>query len=302
MSLLEDIHEAAVNGDSDLSTLLRKCKVLASRLGSKPLEDWLIWESNGYPNHVNVPEYRMWPLAIKGHFSGPLGSGLRNVTVPMRFIPKEVRPSYQSYKCRQSISLVEKALQKTDDKSLRVPTGDLVVALGTNVYNGMNCLQVWAEFSPSHFVELLNSVRNRILDFALAVWKENPKAGDVDGKPTSIIESSKVTQIFNFTIHGGNTSLVGLAADSPITINIMERNFDYLKQILLEKGVREIDLDGLKNALDQEPTVDSPEGFGPKVSSWIANMVGKAAMGTWEIGVGAAGALLAQAISKYYGF
>jgi hypothetical protein len=24
------------------------------------LEDWLVWESNGYPDNVEVPEYRVW--------------------------------------------------------------------------------------------------------------------------------------------------------------------------------------------------------------------------------------------------
>jgi len=76
VGLLEEIQNAAVDAQSDLGTLLRKCKLLAARLGSKPLEDWLVWESNGYPDDVRVPDYRVWSLEIKGHFLGPFGSGL----------------------------------------------------------------------------------------------------------------------------------------------------------------------------------------------------------------------------------
>lgn len=47
MTLLEDIQQSAVDSKSNLGELLRKCKLLAARLGSQPLEDWLIWESNG---------------------------------------------------------------------------------------------------------------------------------------------------------------------------------------------------------------------------------------------------------------
>jgi hypothetical protein len=34
--------------------------------------------------------------------------------------------------------------------------------------------------SSALFVELLNAIRNRILDFALAIWKEAPMAGDAE--------------------------------------------------------------------------------------------------------------------------
>jgi hypothetical protein len=57
MTLLEDIQNAAIDSQSDLGTLLRKCKLLAARLGSQPLEEFLLWESNGYPDDVEVPDY-----------------------------------------------------------------------------------------------------------------------------------------------------------------------------------------------------------------------------------------------------
>src|SRR5579871_3717688 len=85
MGLLEDIQNAAVDGRSDLGSILRKCKLLASRLGSKPLEDWLVWESNGYPPEVDVPDYRKWSLQIRGHFAGPFGSQV-NYVIVHRFV------------------------------------------------------------------------------------------------------------------------------------------------------------------------------------------------------------------------
>jgi len=55
MSLLEEIQNEAVGSNSDIGLLLRKCKLFAARLGSQPLEDWLQWESNGYPDDVDIP-------------------------------------------------------------------------------------------------------------------------------------------------------------------------------------------------------------------------------------------------------
>ena len=48
MSLLREIQEAAIDGSIDLPTLLRKCKVLAARLGNDDFTDWVDAELNGY--------------------------------------------------------------------------------------------------------------------------------------------------------------------------------------------------------------------------------------------------------------
>lgn len=301
MTLLEDIQNSAVDANSDLGTLLRKCKLLAARLGSKPLEDWLLWESNGYPDSVSVPEYRIWSLDVMGHFVGPFGSGLRNAPIPIACLPEEVRESYQRYECRQSIASIEATLAAKSEGAVQVSTGDLALVLGQNVYQHQNCLQAWAKFSTNHLVELVNSVRNRILDFALAVWKEQPAAGDSSTKVSTTIDSARVTQIFNTTVYGGSANLVGAANHSTIEFNIIEKDFFALERILRENGVDDDDLKELKAALESEEQPIPTKRFGPKVSSWIAKMVKKAAEGSWGVGVGAAGTLLAQVISKYYG-
>jgi hypothetical protein len=70
VTLLEEIIEGASGKAVDLPTLLRRCKVLAARLESKPAEDWLEFELDGYPVHVAVPRYRVLPMQLKGNFMG----------------------------------------------------------------------------------------------------------------------------------------------------------------------------------------------------------------------------------------
>lgn len=301
MTLLEDIQNSAVDAKSDLGTLLRKCKFLAARLGSQPLEDWLIWESNGYPEDVDVPEYRVWSLQVVGHFSGPFGSGLRNAPIPLACIPEKVRKSYDRYECRQSIASIEDILAKTKGGMVQVSTGDLALVLGTKVYQHQNCLQAWAEFSTANLVELLNTVRNRILDFALAIWKEAPLAGESGSNAPQPLGAAKVTQIFNTTVYGGSANLVGSAQGSTVSFRILTNDFASLERVLRENGVGNEDIAELRTAVGSDERPASPQSFGPRVSSWIAGMMKKAANGTWELGVGAAGNLLAQAIAKFYG-
>lgn len=301
MSLLEEIQKEAVDSKSDLGALLRKCKVLAARLGSQPLEDWLIWESNGYPDEVDVPDYRIWPLQLKGHFSRPFGSGMRNAPIPMICLPENVREKYQNYKCRQSVASIEQIIKGEHKDTLHVPTGDLAVVLGTNVYDGQNCLQAWAEFGAGNLLELLNAVRNRILDFSLAIWKENPNAGEISTQSDKNIEPARVSQIFNTTVYGGAATLVGNATHSPITVSVVANDFLSLERVLIQNGVSEKDIKDLRVALETDERPKLKGRFGPKVSAWISGMIKKATEGSWNLTISTASNLLADVISKYYG-
>jgi hypothetical protein len=207
MSLLQDIQSTAVDGNSDLGTILRKCKLLAARLGSQPLAEWLLWESNGYPDDVPVPDYRKWPLHVKGHFAGYFGAGIRNAPIPTALLPDKVRHTYENYECRQSIASIEAILAeaKSDSGSVSVDTADLAMVLGGDVYENYNCIQTWAEFGKGNLFELLNAVRNRILDFSLAIWKQDPMAGEIGHQTSQTIKAGDVTQIFHTTVLGTAT-------------------------------------------------------------------------------------------------
>ena len=305
MTLLEDIQQSAIDGKSDLAELLRKCKLLAARLGSKPLEDWLVWESNGYPKESSVPEYRIWPLQVFGHFSGPFGSGIRNAPIPIEllsFLSDKEKGWYRRHQCRESIAAIEAILRDSKKGKVAVTTGSLAVVIGTKLYQAQNCVQTWAEFEKGRLVEVLNAVRNRILDFALAVGNEAPSAGEM-GEKSEKLEQARVNQIFNLTIHGGAANIIGTATDSSVTFNnIATKDFASLEKFLLEKGADPADIAELKEAVDSDTAPTSPGSFGTKVASWIGRMVAKAATGGWQIGAGAAGNLLADAMAKYYGF
>lgn len=299
MTLLQSIQSAAIDGSTDLGTVLRQCKVLAARLESEPLQDWLIHESNGYPDAVPVPEYRVWSLSLKGDFSGPAGSAIRNAPIPMAVLDKEICNRFEAYECRQSVSSLEVALRESDSASFSVSTGDLALLLGMNVYQGYNCISVDAFFPRSHIDELLNTVRNRVLDFVLAIEGRDPMAGEEDSNQANI-DSSTVTQIFNTVVRGGSANIVGVADDSDLVFNVNAGDLDAVGEALRAARVSEDDVLELLGVLPvEQPEADG--SFGPRVAAWISGMMEKAANGSWQIGLGAGGNLLAELISKYYG-
>ncbi len=304
MTILEDIQSAAVDAKSDLGTILRKCKLLAARLDNQPFQEWVTWESNGYPENVTVPEYRIMSLTLKGHFTGWGGASLQYAPIPMASIPKKTREFYQRYQCRQSVASIESLIGQATDGSgmLQVNTGDLALLLGQKVYVDMNCLQAWAEIGAARLVEILNSVRNKALDFTLAIQKESPTAGEFTVGNKAAIENERVTQIFHTTVYdGGSANFVGTANDSNVTFNIAPKDFPALQKVLEENKVDKSDIIELKGIVESETVQAGSEKFGPKVSKWIGKMTEKAADGSWKVGLATAGNLLARAIAKFYG-
>lgn len=296
MNLLEDLQNAAVDASSDLGTLLRKCRILAARLGIKQLEDWLISETNGYPRNVRVPEYRIWSLQVKGNFAG-LYQSISHQTIPPALLPEDVRKSYTNYEFRESIANIEYSLEQNETDIIYVSTQDLALTLGTKVFTQMNCIECWAEFSASNFVELLNSVRNRLLEFLVAVQKEHPNVDGTNSNTSDSPNLNEITQIFYTTVYSGSANFVGTANDSYVAFNIGVNDFESVRHVLQENGVSEEDIVELKNALTEDEPLQTPCSFGPKVSSWIAKMKQKAAEGTWNIGNAAAANLLSNLLS-----
>ena len=78
MNLLYDIQSAVLDKDAELGPILLKVRLLAARLGSQPLADWVKYESEGYPSEAPVPDYRIIPVTYTATFSGPFGSGINS--------------------------------------------------------------------------------------------------------------------------------------------------------------------------------------------------------------------------------
>jgi len=300
MPLLDEIESAALDSASDLGAILRRCKVLAVRLGSKPLEEWLLWESNGYPPNAELPDYRVWALTIKGHFAGPFGSGLRNAPIPSICIPEDIRESMTTFKCRQSVSSLEQLLTSTETGVLHADYSDLSVLLGMGVYEGSNCIQAWGEFGVGCVVEALNAVRNRILDFALAIEKEYPSAGE-RSSGASPIDQARVTQIFNTTVLGGSMNLVGSADRSTVSLMMQPHDFESIRGELQRLGASSAEIRSLEESLEADPKPTAPNQLGPRVAAWLGDAVKAAASGAWKVGVDAASSVLCKMLSRYYG-
>lgn len=207
MSLLREIQDAAIDSHTSLATLLRKCKVLAARLGNKEFKNWVESELSGYDDLENLPEYRILKVNSKGHFSGPFQSGLRNADIPLLCIDEEFREMLSHSYLSQPVAAMESLVNDTESNTLSEPWNpDLVAYFGQKIYQNMNCMQAWKVIPVPAVVATLDAIRNRILNFVLEMETEYPDAGEAQAS-SNPVPQEKVNQIFNTYITGSVQNL-----------------------------------------------------------------------------------------------
>jgi hypothetical protein len=91
LSLLRDIQDGATEDSVSLGSLLRKVKLLASRLGVKEIGEWTARELSGYVSIEELPSYRgPFEATVLGNAIGPYGSELRNFPIPRWLSAKSI--------------------------------------------------------------------------------------------------------------------------------------------------------------------------------------------------------------------
>ncbi len=202
MSLLRQIQDAAIDSSVDLPTLLRKCKVLAARLGNEDFKRWIDNELSGYDKKDDLPEYRILNVNSKGHFGGPFGSGLRNADIPLMCLPEDFRESLGHSYMMQPVAAMASLVASGKSGTLQEPWNpDLVAHFGNRIYERMVCMQAWKVIPASAIVAALDTVRTRVLNFVLEIEAQNPAAGEAMSNEKPVPQET-VQHIFNTYITG----------------------------------------------------------------------------------------------------
>lgn len=304
MSLLHQIQESVVQEGSDLGSVLLKLRLLAARLGSDVLEEWVKHESEGYPKDAEVPSYRVVGVSYKGMFSGPLGSGINNAQIPPYLIEKFAGKSWTNYEIRESIAGVDELVKSfTDGGSLGIDASNLILMLQGKIYKDYACNDISGTISPISLSEIRQAVRSRILELTLELEKSIPAAAHVSfgAQKSQDTNSEKVQQISQQIIYGNVTNAVTGGQGSTINLSVGERDTNSLIKHLVESGMPETDATEIAEIMATEEPTNDEEPFGEKAKNWIASNLKKAAQGTWKIGVTVATQVLSEAALEYYG-
>ncbi|NMP29011.1 hypothetical protein GW590_19320 [Rahnella sp. SAP-1] len=299
MSLLHQIQESVVQEGGDLGSILLKLRLLAARLGSEVLEEWVKHESEGYPKEAELPDYRIIGVSYRGTFFGPLGASIQNAQIPLYLIEKYAGDKWTSYKIRESIATVDGLVKNRAD---RIDASALILLLQGNIYKGYACNDICGRISPVSLSEIQQAVRNRVLELTLELEKSIPAAAHITFGTAKFekYNSDFVRKISQQIIYGNVNTAVSGGAN--ITVTIEERNKGSLIEYLESLGIPKTDATEFAQIVEAEEPTSKEEPFGQGAKNWVASNLKKAAEGTWNVGISVATKVLTEAALKYYGF
>lgn len=304
MSLLHQIQESVVQEGSDLGSVLLKLRLLAARLGSDILGEWVKHESEGYPADAEIPSYRVINVSYKGTFSGPYGSGINNAPIPPYLIEQFAGKTWVHYEVRESIAAVEELVKSCSNEGfLKIDASNLILLLQGKIYEDYSCIDVSGTISRSILAAIQQGVRGRILELTLEIERSIPAAAHVSFGASNEQEknSEKVQQITQQIIYGNVATAVSGGQGASINISVSERDTRSLINFLVESGLPETDATEIAKIMEKEEPISNVEPFGEKAKNWIASNIKKAAIGTWKIGITVSTKILSEAAMKYYG-
>lgn len=278
MTLLQQIQNEAIDSHSDLPGLLRRCRILAQRLGSHEFKEWVQFELEGYPSKKALPPYRRirTPIVL-GHFTGYGGSRINNGQIPHSAIPEEVRDDLTGFNFLGGIASIAALLVDGRDSVHMVWPLEAVQRIGQgDIYDGMYLMQAFRVVNRSVIQGILDQVQNRILNFVLELESRDPQAGEAI-MSTSKIPKDQIRNIFNTTINGGVQNLAqgSHGFEQAAGITITPGNFDSLRTALSRVGIEESEIGSLELAV-QKDCEGGEIGMGSRVKVWLADLALKA--------------------------
>ena len=302
MSLLTEIQQDAVNQNIEISTLLRKCKILAVRLKHEDFKKWVESELDGYSSKDELPNYRIIDVISFGNFVGPFRS-ITNMAIPSLALPEEVRNSLKKTFLTSGISTYANLIKDSENKPLIAHWPANIMAIyGNNIIENMVCIGAWQSLGKNQIQGVVDTVRNRVLSFMLEMEQQAPNAGEFPSNEHTI-SLEKMNAVFQTIIYGnvGNIASGSSNLSQTSSIEIVQNDLESLINFLKTQNIEEKDLKDLKNALKKDKKPIIGKTFGKNISGWMGKMVTKAASGVWKISTSVAAEVLSKALMKYYG-
>ena len=275
MQELENIINDLTDSNKSLTTALLKVKVLATRIKNSELLNWVGNELNGYSNPNNLPEYRKYLGTTTGTYI--YGNHQYNNQPVVTFgLDPELETTINSSDFYNSIQGLENiALERKGELERPFPAeviGLLQDNWGKHGAPGIRIINCKRSISINAVVEVLASVRNKLLDFVLKFQEEfgDNSVQDLQTK------NKEITYIMSQTIINtqgdGNVINTGKNSSVKAEININKGNKDELKKSLQNVGIQEGDIVELLDVVDAEQPNIETRTFGENVRKWTKKM------------------------------
>jgi hypothetical protein len=245
MRILSQVQADLVDSDASLADTLRKARVLAHRINSSELDHWASLELDGYKDISEVPDYRIIEAGCAGTWTNGRWR-IQNQGVPLHQIDSQnLVDLITKYPVRDGIRTVEHLSASKEQNIIITP--ELTTMVNHYVGDqGYGFSEIRILIHSYHFEQILDTVKNRLLDFVLRLNDE----WQPDDKPPS---NEFINHLVSITIYnnpqGGNVSIFDQRdqqvdyqynAAGDINFNSVHNVSEFIDQ--LDKLKREIEL------------------------------------------------------------
>lgn len=293
-SIVLELQRLSTDRSHDVTDLLRKALLVATKLRLDDFKRWVNYELNGYYDKgCSVPLYRnaTAQLQVRNPYHG---------MQPLIVADPDFARRLQQIKVRDPIGNIIHILENHDRRATDpiFPIPDNVRMLLMEHTHG---LPPFCMISMGQLASIVDAVRTGVCEWSLKLEEEG-----ILGQGMTFSAEERQKAASSMQIHIGQfQGVLGDVQNSTLTQNlemtVSAGDFESLKGWLRSHGLSSADVDELQTAIESDPEPEGSNSFGPRVSGWIGKMVGKAANGAWQIGVAMAGTLLTKALAKYYG-
>jgi len=299
VKLIDEIIDELSSESGNLTDALLKTKVVLNSMGQGELVAWVNRELNGYSEDEELPEYRKVPAQVLANLASMTWTA-QSHPIPIGHLEKHEQEQLQTAYMRQSLAVLQK--YASSDGALESPIPlEANQRLGETLAKGVHIQRAWSEIQAASVVQILTEVRSRLLDFILGLKNELP-----DDPSRQEREAVDAMSLFNNSVLGDNATIViGDKNKTQVINQHLVGNKDALAHELKKYNVHDDDIGELFEALDEdeERGVDhESKQFGESVKLWMTGMLSKAVEASWNIELGIASSILADALKHYYGW
>ncbi len=315
--VLNNVINDLIDAEKSLINPLMKLNYFGRITKNAELIEYTLNEIKGYSVNSNLPDYRKIGSRLFVDFQAGWNSHPHK-ELPIAGLEKNIQEFCKFIPVYESIREIEDMNSKFSEKDisyelqLPIPLELLpqIQPFATKLYKSDIRMQVTGARLVGNSRKILGiteTVRTNLLAFSMEIAENFGYEIELTDFNEQRENNNKTILQFmttnNITTTGdGNIINTGNKAKIDAQINISKGCKEELIEFLQKNGVSQEDTTELLEIIDTEEPNQESKTFGKNVSEWTKKMLGKAVDGGWNIGIGAAGSILAEAIGKYYGF
>lgn len=291
-----ELQEMAMDSNTDLTACLRRALAISSKLNLTGFKLWASLELDGYQQSKNkdIPDYRIIgsSLVAKNPYRG---------YIPFVIDDSKMMKDLTIIYVREPVRSLVHLLENTN--------GNLEFNVTPEVQSYLMKLQgdlpmeVTRKIAPSSIEAIIDRVRTQLLNFSLELENNGILGDGISFSASEKERANAMPPSINIGVFQGVLGDISNSSVQQNSFSVIEKgNFSSLERQLTQLGIASKDIDDLKEAIQVDNLSEKASSFGNRVSSWLGRMMTKAASGVWDVGIGAAGNLLGDALKQFYGF